>query len=184
MKIILDFDDTIFNTKAFKKHIFEVLKSEGVYNGEEIYEEGKKRGELFALRSYLIKLGKEFLYEELIQYSKECVSKEMLDFLNKYGKDNCFIVTHGDEVFQREKILYSGIINMVNEVFVVAGSKMAIVEKIAKKFQDEKVIFIDNKEEFLKDIDCATNKNLLLIHYKDSTVSELIERINAFEKVV
>lgn len=184
MKILLDFDDTIFDTKAFKKHIFEVLKKNTVFNGEVLYEEGKKRGELFSLFLFLKKLNKENLYKEIMEYSKECVHKEISVLLSDYGKENCFIITYGDKNFQKEKIDYSGVMTMVQEVTVVSGSKKNTVEAYAKRFPYEKVLFIDDKKEFLDDVDTVKYKNLTCIHFADMSVKDLKQVISSVEKVV
>lgn len=182
MKLILDFDDTIFNTKAFKSHIFEVLETQGVSGADILYEKDREQGVLFSLVNFLKKLHNGDLYPSIMKDAKKYVNGGMLDILKSVSKDNCYIVTYGDDMFQRDKIRESGIESMVNKVFVVNGSKKKIVESLVNRFSSESVIFVDDKKKFLLDIDLDVHRNLQLFHFTykkiDILKSEIQKVIN------
>lgn len=179
MKLILDFDDTIFNTTEFKKYIFRVLEDHGVPEASSLYERSKNQGELFSLPVFLKNVGKSGLYLEIMSCCTKFVYAPMVAILELAGKDNCSIVTHGDSLFQKDKIARSGVGGMVKEVIVVSGSKKDIVESFAKNYPLEKIIFVDDKIDFLLDIDTCQYPNLHVIHFSKEKIKILEDEIFA-----
>ena len=182
MKFIFDFDDVLFNnTKQFKEHMYACLEKAGVPRdvAEKYYKEARE-SQLTGiwLKKMLIHFSlKESLYKEILNNSKDFINKELLLIIKKLGKANCYIVTHGNEEFQRDKIRISEIESFFSEIIVVSGSKKEAIEKICAKHKDEKVLFIDDKIKHLEDLDMRKCPNLKTILYDDQGFEKLLAEI-------
>ncbi len=167
MKYIFDFDDVLFHTtKSLKERIYETYEKSGV-SREQIKEYvAKEDPNGFSLKKLLsyFSLPKE-LYDEIMDGSKDFVNEELLEIIKKIGKENCYIVTCGDEEFQKDKIKKAGLDIFFREIIVVLGSKKEAVEKICEKHKDETVLFIDDKASHFGDLDFKKYPNLKTILY-------------------
>ncbi|OGI68527.1 hypothetical protein A2738_01440 [Candidatus Nomurabacteria bacterium RIFCSPHIGHO2_01_FULL_42_15] len=175
MKFIFDFDDVLFhNTKLFKEHMYTSLKQAGISRvvAEEYYKTVRKNQ--FWLKELLTHFSlKESLYGEILKESKNFINKELLSVLKELGKENCYIVTHGNKEFQNNKIKISGITPLFSEIIVVQVSKKKAVEKICAKHKDEQVIFIDDKVKHFEDLDFKKYPNLKTILYDEQGLEKL-----------
>ena len=179
MKIIVDFDDVLFKTKALKNHFFRILHNHDIAQVEELYEEERKKDLPFSLKVFLEQVcygfGDNFvvdIYEEIMVACKGMVNQELLHLLESVGYENCYIVTNGDEAFQKDKIFRAGIDKLIPRIIVVPGSKKKEVEKICKQFPEEKILFIDDKNKFFADIDMNLCTNLTTILYNEDGVAK------------
>ncbi|MFA6256903.1 MAG: HAD hydrolase-like protein [Candidatus Paceibacterota bacterium] len=176
MKYIFDFDDVLFHTKSnLKERVFEVYKRHGV-SPEQIKEfdaiEGPVRG--FSLKRLLAHFSLPLeLYHEIMHNNHEYVNLEMLKLAQAAGRENCFIVTYGDEEFQRAKIETAGLENFFREIFVVLDDKKKAVEQICEQFKDEPVIYIDDRERYFNNLDFKQYPNLKTILYTGQTKEEV-----------
>lgn len=179
MKYIFDFDDVLFhNTKLFKEHMYACLEKAGVPRGvaEEYYKE--IRGGRFFLKEMLLHFSlSEDLYKKILNKNKNFINKELLNIIKKLGKKNCYIVTHGGDEWQRDKIKKADIESLFSEIVVVSESKKEAVEKICAKYKDEEVIFIDDKVRHFKDLDFKKYPNLKTILYDEQGLKKLISII-------
>lgn len=178
MKYIFDFDDVLFNnTRRFKEHMFKVIARAGVPEQEARARYLKVREKEFSLKRFLRelfgseKIGKtsvKHIYKEIMIPCRNFLNKEIIKLVKKMGKKNCYIVTNGDRDFQLDKIKYSGIgkLFLKSNIYIVPGSKKEVVLKICRKNLDHKIIFIDDKIIFTKDIISEKLPNLTVIHYK------------------
>jgi ABC-type polysaccharide/polyol phosphate transport system ATPase subunit len=80
--------------------------------------------------------------------------------MSQLKEEDCFIVTQGDEEFQRDKIRRSLGEKYLSHTTVVASSKRESIKALCKKYEDGKVVFVDDKIEVLDDLDTLANKNL------------------------
>lgn len=176
MKYIFDFDDTLFfTTKHRKEHMFPMLQKAGIPSNEieEYYK--KAREEQFSLKKLLNHFSKKGeIYEDIMSESKRFLNTELLDLIKKIGKINCYIITYGDEEFQRDKIKRADISSLFSEIIVIPESKKGAIEKICLKHKDEQVIFIDNKIEYFNDLDFVKYPNLKTILYNGQSIKNLI----------
>ena len=179
MKFIFDFDDVLFNnTKQFKEHMYMCLEKAGVSRNvaEKYYKE--IGGDKFWLKKMLIHFSiQESLYEKILNDSKNFINKELLNIIKKLGKVNCYIVTHGSEEWQRDKINRSGIDTFFSEIVVVSENKKEAIEKICVRHKDEKVIFIDDKAHHFKDLNFVKYPNLKIILYDEQGLLKLKKEI-------
>ncbi len=192
MKLILDFDDVLFNAKELKEILFASLVSHGIHNAREFYAMARKSGEPFSLRRFLYNVTEykgandihrgvdvDALYNEIMSACSHLGNQELIALVKDSGKDNCYIVTNGDDDFQRDKIRRLGISALVKEIHVVSGSKKEKIEEICRVFEDEDVIFVDDKNKFFTELDMEACPNLKTVIYNENGLDNLIAEIEA-----
>ena len=105
------------------------------------------------------------------------LNTELIETVKKLGKENCFIVTNGEQEFNHDKILRIGLQDLFYEqnIFIVLGSKKEIIEKICAKHKNEKVIFIDDKAKHFEDLDFTKCPNLKTILYTGQKLEGVLE---------
>ena len=174
-KFIFDFDDVIFYaTKRRDEHIYPKLRKMGINQSsiDKYYE--SSRNNLFSMKSLLdhFSLSKD-AYDEVMGEIKSFRNEKLVEIIEKIGKENCYIVTYGDTEFQLDKITKIEIRHLFSEIFVVSGSKKEAVEKIAKKHEEEDVIFIDDRIRNFEDLDFVKYPNLKTILYDEKGLEKL-----------
>ncbi len=185
MKVIFDFDDVIFNARAFKEIFFRVLEGRGYENIREKYETLRKEATPFSLYSFIRQVTAESseenvvaLYSEVMNSCESLVNHEVVNVIGRLGKENCYIVTNGDELFQMDKIERSIGIGAVREVFVVPGSKREKLAMLCARHNDETVIFVDDKLSFINDVprseECQNLKTVLFNEHGLATLEAKI----------
>jgi FMN phosphatase YigB (HAD superfamily) len=178
MKYIFDFDDVLFYTnKKFIPYEYLVLEKLGVSRADidEYYKKLKLSNIPFSMSKMLdnFSLPKES-YDEVMRNNKNFINEDVLDVVKKIGRENCFIVTFGDEDFQRDKIKTAGIESLFSEIIVVGGSKKEEIEKICGRNKNEEVFFVDDKVEHLSEIDHAKCPNLKTILYMGQDLKSIL----------
>ena len=180
MKFIFDFDNVLFNnTKQFKEHMYMHLEKAGVSRSvaEEYYKTIPKNQ--FWLKKILIHFSiKENLYEKILDESKNFLNNELIDIIKKLGKKNCYIITHGYEEWQRDKIRKTGIESLFYEIVVISESKKEAVEKICARHKDEKIIFVDDKNHHFENLDFTKYPNLKTILYDEQGLEKIMAEID------
>ena len=187
MKLILDFDDTLFNNAKFKKHLFYIAQNYGITNVEELYTQSRSSETPFSLKNFLQKSlpesnidntsSVEQMYEEIMSICETCVNKDVIDLVKNVGKNNCFLVTHGDDEFQKDKINMVMVRGYFSEVIIVPGSKKAIIESLCERYSSQVVIFVDDKIRFFEDIDMERCKNLKTVLFDNGGIKNLSKEI-------
>jgi FMN phosphatase YigB (HAD superfamily) len=168
MKVFIDFDDVILNTKKFSASLTDFFESNGVslnlfkkhyYNHDDNSEiklfdpEG-----LFSRLEKYEKIDVTELREKFYQHivdMKEFIFPDVADFLEYIGKENVYLVSFGLPVFQNEKILACGIQKLVSGCIVTSGSKAEAIAQILDRMKidlNEKIIFIDDRIEQVQDV--------------------------------
>ncbi len=197
MKLILDFDDVLFNAGDFKKILFERLESyfKNLKNFEHFsvddirarYDAERLKDTPFSLKSFLknifeevheSSIGVSIIYDEVMSHCRECVNHDLVGVVDKVGKENCFIVTSGDREFQNDKIVRTELGALVSRAIIVPGGKSDQVESICLEFPGEDIIFVDDKNKYFTDIDMEVCKNLKTVLYnKNHGLSNLIAEL-------
>lgn len=184
MKYIFDFDDVLFNNTAqFKEHMFKTLASIGIPEDEarKYYKEARSKG--FCLQKFIAELLKQYniinanpqeIHKTIITGCKDFVNTELIELVKKLGKENCFIVTNGEEDFQQIKITQSQIGHLFKEIYTTPGSKKDIIEKICLQ-HEEGIIFIDNASVFFEDLDFQKYPNLKTILYTGQNLENYLQ---------
>jgi FMN phosphatase YigB (HAD superfamily) len=179
MKYIFDFDDVLFkNTKEFKEHVYDILEKAGIprEKSKALYLDHRNN---FSLEVFLSSLFygpnneqeiKE-IHEEIMKEAPGFVNRELLGALHhgRLKKDDIYIVTSGNEEFQREKIERSGLAEFFHpsHIIPVPDKKTEAITKIVHDAKGEEVVFIDDKDHHFKDLNDLPN--LTTIHYKENT---------------
>lgn len=156
MKLILDFDDTIFDTERFKKEkLFLCLEKQGVSasNFEQNYKKYGATHPTYDLSTHLKSLCREFNIQidtdsviyEISKGLEEFVFPEYLEIIKKYGRENIFILTQGDLNFQQLKIKRSEVDKKVEQILIVRDSKKEKLDELALLWPNETIVFVDDK---------------------------------------
>lgn len=167
MKIFIDFDDTIFNTKKFKHDLIGIFLKHGVtlsdfensYYGLQKLNKTKglhydPKAQIQVLKKNNIgdskKLGEamDIFLAKLETY----VFGDVLEFLQMFPRKDLFILSYGHDVFQRKKIKGAGILSLVHRVIVDKNNKIELIMQLARKYafsSKEDIILIDDRSEQL-----------------------------------
>ena len=158
---IIDFDDTLFNTHAFKQARVEALRKLGVT--EEIYK--KSYQEAYNNSAGINIYNNKSHAEVLQQYGfkkedstnalnsitlKKYLFPDAIDFLTflKQLQQKLTLLSLGEESFQKMKISGAGIESWFDYIFTVNDSKENIIKQILQDNTEEKQIwFINDKIE-------------------------------------
>ena len=181
MKIYIDFDGTLFNSKKhynkyttiFKEYNIDIKK---ILN--KIYEKEKN------FDSIAKKIIKEYnlnstIYEELDKiYSKKLIFKDAIPFLEEYSKKHDLILlTLGNINYQNKKIKHSNISKYFKDIIITNKDKSTL------DIDYENGIFIDNNPLELKKFYNSKAKHLIRIKRDSDKYSKLdldIENIPEF----
>lgn len=184
MKIIFDFDYTLFSARKFYQTFENEFKKIGVSKKlfKETFEESKGKGRDYKpSRQFdlIIKKNPKISLKKLKESFKKILSKandflypDVEPFLKKIeNKLDLFLLSYGDKNFQREKIKKSDIAKFFKKVFITSDvNKASTFKKImvptSKRGLKEKTIFIDDnpaalsavKEKFPKVITIRMNR--------------------------
>lgn len=160
MKLIFDFDDTIFDTKRFKKErLFKCLEKYGITpeNFEKSYLEHRKKYSNYDIDIHFQELVKDFgvnvnikqVIIEITTNIQKFVFPDVKNIFAEQGKENIFIITQGSTAYQKLKTENSKIREDVEEIIVVSGSKLEEINALCEKFRSEMILFFDDKYEHL-----------------------------------
>lgn len=156
MKIVIDFDDTIFNTYLFVQEIIKHFKRVGFTSEEfkEIYKKSKEKMKdfdqktvvdlFFRLKPY----DKESVVGEidsLIERSEEFIFPDFRKFANDNYRRNLILLSFGITEFQKRKIDNSGIQNYFDKIYITDKDKVVDIEHIYRKYPEDQILFIDDK---------------------------------------
>lgn len=151
MKIFIDFDGVIFNTKLFKKQIFKI------FNGRSSYKEFEKRRIPYSPLTHFKFLSADL--NKLLKNSKHYVLSDAKEFLNQFSKNKLYLISYGDLKFQKQKIKAAGISKYFKKIIIADKNKADIIRKLIRK--GERAIFIDDKSKHIKEIKEMKNKNII-----------------------
>jgi len=171
MKVFIDFDDVIFNTKKFSIDLKLFFNDNGVSDDlfrKHYYAPGDDNPvKLFDPNGLFLRLEeKEKIdatklrndFTKHIKNLSSFVFDDVFDFLGDIGKENVFIISFGLPSFQNEKIIGAGVNKFVNGCIVTSGSKAEAIRQVMAEMkisEDEKFVFIDDRIEQIQDIKIA-----------------------------
>lgn len=181
MKLIIDFDDVLIDNSKIKTAIFNALEKTGIsfIDAQAHYLKVRSTKMPFSLKEFLgtfenVDVAK--VYEDIMSTCKGLVNKELLEVVLSNGAGNVYIVTNGEEEYQKDKIKNS-LGDVFQNIIIVPGSKNEVVEDLCKRFANEDVIFVDDKEEFFNDIDMEQCSNLKTVLWDERGLDKLISEI-------
>ncbi|MCK4919021.1 MAG: hypothetical protein KAS01_01410 [Candidatus Pacebacteria bacterium] len=162
MKIILDFDDTIFDTFQVMQEFRKIFNRLGFTDDEfwSAYQQCKKdindfNPDIFLdtierARSYDKKKAKEGM-QNLTERFSDFIFSDFFCFLNIAKKEELILLSYGLSDFQKNKIEKSGIIPYFSEIIITSRDKAEDVEEIQNKYK-EKLVFIEDKAESIDSV--------------------------------
>ncbi|MEK7190435.1 MAG: HAD hydrolase-like protein [Patescibacteria group bacterium] len=179
MKYIFDFDDVLFNNTAqFKEHMFKILAEAGVSEEKARAYYKEVRTKKFSLKKFIKELFSRYpeikktvaeTYEAIMQECPKFLNTTLVEGVKRLKKDNCYIVSNGDEEFQGDKIKYSGMGNLFHDhhIFLVPGEKRTTIAKVCEQEENKGIefVFIDDKQEFIDEINPQDFPNVTTILY-------------------
>ncbi|MBW6440906.1 HAD hydrolase-like protein [Patescibacteria group bacterium] len=173
MKIVIGFDDTIFNTYKLIKNILDNLKKAGYKSEEfqEIYKKAKQKKVDFNQREVVTLLEKldfnnksEVVQEMvlLLKNAEKFIYPDFYRFVDNFKKKDLILLSSGKTSLQKKKIENSKISNYFDKVFVTED-KIKKLELIYKKYSRDRLFFIDDRPS---DIDQAERLMLGIVTLK------------------
>ena len=157
MKIIFDFDNTLFSTTRFVSVLRKAFEDLGIEENlfEETFEKSKKDSkgynpeEQFRLivekKSGLTLDELEESFDGFLSKVPQLLYSDVFDFLKKLeDRFDFYILSFGREDFQRKKIEKSGISNFFKEIYITGDKNKVSVLKRFFTSQD-KVVFVDDR---------------------------------------
>ena len=170
VKIFIDFDDVLFNTKSFIADMEAVFKKHGISKDifyETYQSDGNFSGKINSkMRSYdpslqfkkireKVKIDTRHLqsdFENLVKDTSKYIFEDVKNFLYKLQKKDIFLLSFGTNKFQNKKIKNSGIEKYFNKIIIVEQyEKGKAIEKIIGKSR-ESFCFIDDRVAFLAEV--------------------------------
>jgi len=161
MKLVFDFDDTVFDSERFKNEkFFNCLEDYGVTPKElkesysayrdlhTIYDIHLHINEVFRERS--IEASVEDVVFTMVQNIEEYVFPAYKEVFRQYDRENIFILTQGSEHFQNLKVRHSRVEEQVEKVFIVPGNKQEVLNEMALLWPNETILFFDDRFENMK----------------------------------
>lgn len=178
MKVIFDFDDTIFSSKEFKDVLFSGLEKFSIsYDTLSSYyfknRDSFTNPKNFYL-SFILDNKMNITHNQLDEVVlglfvglKRFLNQELIDIIKKLGAENCFIVSVGEKDFQLSKIKGCEIEELFGEIHIVGENKNETIEELMSKFKGEDFIFLDDKLEHTERAKEIINneQKLHTIHY-------------------
>lgn len=172
MKILLDFDDTLFHTARFKEDLIGVFESCGVspddfkkyyydYSPNETDVDLKK----YVFESHIdrlsevLKIDGEKLKKEAYEFVSDTsgyLFEDVDEFLQSFSKKDLFIVSFGCVDFLKIKIGNTGIGERVCEIVTTDKLKehatKDLLERRKEEFKGEKIFFLDDRIDHLRSV--------------------------------
>jgi hypothetical protein len=164
MKIFIDFDDVIFNTKKFVADRGKIFQKNGV--SQKIYtkcyhsEVETGRIKRYECRAHirrarnLVAFDVKKLERDLdnhLAHAEGYIFSDAVKFLEKFKQADLYLVSFAKTEYQKAKIKNSKISSYFKKVFIVDGPKAAAVGKIIKH-HDDSYFFIDDRTAYIDDV--------------------------------
>ena len=163
MKIILDFDDTIFNTHQLMSDVSAVFERVGFMRKDffEAYRKCKEKVgdfnpeiiiDLLDEIKPFDKIEAKKKINSILDNSKNFVYPDFFDFAKSFNKKDLTLLSFGEASFQRTKIKNSGVNSFFSRVIVTQKNKIEDLEPLCEKYSEEKIFFIDDKAEQIDEV--------------------------------
>ncbi|MEA1937038.1 MAG: phosphomannomutase/phosphoglucomutase [Patescibacteria group bacterium] len=158
MKIILDFDDTIFNTHKLIRNVSAVFEKAGFAEEEffEAHRECKEKVGDFNPKTIIDLLNKVKPFDKIetkkkinsiLDNSKDFMYPDFFNFAKGFNKKDLILLSFGEVNFQKIKIKNSEINSFFSKVIITKKNKTEELKPICEKYSEEKIFFIDDKAE-------------------------------------
>ena len=168
MNIFLDFDDTLFDVKKFKRELFWIFHTMGfsLDSVEVSYRESIKLNYLSGIVyspkwHFRILCEKHHVRVNMSMYKKiedfldndfsHYVFDDAVGFLQYFHKEHRYILSFGDDDFQRQKIRQSGIERLFSHIYITQGEKYETIARVCED-KREQIYFLDDSEKMISSV--------------------------------
>ena len=167
MKIFIDFDDVIFNTRRFKAD-FEVIFSQfgitaNVFAENYFNYPPNKKG--FPMRTYILEkhlakinqvasFARPILEKNIgifLEATRKYVFPDVENFLKNFSPPELFLISHGDKNFQGKKIKNTRLESYFSAISISSDQKSRTIYPWMKK-GEEKKFFLDDRVHYLEEV--------------------------------
>lgn len=166
MKLLLDFDDTLFNTQSFTRQLKNLFSAQGV-SEDDFNKSLKSIAYLppgYTLKRHIDILRNDFGYslktsllykhtQALLQNSSQFLFEDTIETLEKWRENHTLIlVTMGNPLWQKRKINACGIAKFFTRIHILPpgdNAKNPAIEKYCA-LSNEPCVFIDNKPSVIE----------------------------------
>lgn len=171
MKIFLDFDDVLFNTKKFVVDYKKIFRLHGI--SEDIYKKyyydyppNRKNSKLkkYISEPHIDKIGKEEKIdvsdlkrdiEVFLGKANKYVFSDVADFLNSFNKKDNYLISYSKNKFLESKIKNSGVAKYFKTIIMTDVMKSLPIKDIMRNDnikKDEQMFFLDDRIEQIDDV--------------------------------
>ncbi len=158
MKIYLDFDDTIFDTGAFKNELARIFGLAGFSEKDfnDNYEKAKEKAggldldavfNLFAIQGEFDIRKIRRMVDNIFANVDVFVYDDFFDFAREFPKEDMAILSYGATLSQREKIENSKIVPYFREILITDQGKEESFPDIVRKYPQEEILFVEDKAD-------------------------------------
>jgi FMN phosphatase YigB (HAD superfamily) len=188
VKIFIDFDDVIFNTRRFKADFQNIFSQFGItdnifakscYN----YPPNKKS---FPIKTYILEkhlekisqsvsfnklaLGKSIL--NFLKDTRQYVFPDVKNFLKKFSPLELFLISHGKQNFQRKKIKNTQLESYFSAIRISSGQKSQAICPLIKRGKEKK-FFLDDRVHYIEEVKkCLPEIATILIQRPEGRYSD------------
>jgi len=152
MKIILDFDDTIFNTHQLMSDVSAVFERVDFMRKDffEAYRKCKEKVGDFKPEIIIDLLNEIKPFDKIeakkkinsiLDNSKNFVYPDFFFFFKSFNKKDLILLSFGEAGFQRTKIKNSGVNSFFSRVIVTQKNKTKELKSICEKYPEEKKFY-------------------------------------------
>ncbi|MCK4592522.1 hypothetical protein KAT63_03755 [Candidatus Parcubacteria bacterium] len=159
MKIILDFDDTIFNTHRLMREFLEIVKKFGFTEKEffKAYQKCKEKVGDFNPKTIIELLNEIRPFDKtkaekkvslMLDDLKDFIYSDFFDFAKSFNKEDLILLSFGTTGTQKIKINNSKIAEFFKDIIITSRDKTDKTEDVRpifEKYKKEKIFFIDDK---------------------------------------
>lgn len=168
MRIFIDFDDVIFNTKKFKDDFEKIFVVHGI--SEDIFREhyydptDNRKIKIFDATLHVKRIrnatgidtsGILAEVDEFLKDTSKYVFPDAIRFIENVGRKNVCVVSFGGIDFLKRKIDGSGIPKYINNIKVIDYEKSRAIAEFIENEKisiNEKLFFLDDRIEQICDI--------------------------------
>lgn len=171
MRVILDWDYTIFDTKKMKDDLADSLRVVDLpkkiffdtyplvikYNGERYDYSYLNHVKFLSHKYHLTRQQEEKLKKEMLGVLKngsKYLFKDTVSFLKKLKNSGAHLIlcTLGNAALQRHKINSSGIKEYFSLIFITPTKKYKTLQRLLKKIPDGHIYFVSDSLDELKEV--------------------------------
>jgi hypothetical protein len=167
MKIFIDFDDVILDTKKLKEDMISEFRKLGISRKTffELYEKSKEDDggfRTYYYQKHLSLMSKKTgiaknvflkIFWGIIKNSSKYIFRDVVPFLENFKKEDVHLISYGKNKYQKTKIINSGLKNYFQKIIAMAAPKhKSIIKIIGKNKAGEKLYFIDDRVKFIEEV--------------------------------